>query len=150
MIKKKKAGLESLFITSSLQSKEAAIKDPTELFIKIVEYILDRAPGEYATAQDLFNDMTKKFDDVLKIMKDNFERWKKTEAPQLLKTMGIELMDQKNKAEFEITDESLQQGQPAPEQQVPGQPGEETPEEEEGPTLDENFFEEEQSPKQGI
>lgn len=141
MLHKKRAGLETLAM-NGLKTTTAVMKDPTELFIKIVEYILDRAPGEYATAEELYADMTKKFDGVLTIMKDNFERWKKTEAPQLLKTMGIELMDNKDKADFEINDTNLDKGleggiQDAPQQQAK----EQAEEEDKGPTLDENFFE---------
>ena len=140
MSNKKRAGLESLAMYG-FKTTTAVMKDPTELFIKIVEYILDRAPGEYATAEELYNDMTEKFDSVLTIMKDNFERWKKTEAPQLLKTMGIELMDSKDKADFEINDTNLDKNLQEGISDKPQQGKEEAEEEDKGPTLDENFFE---------
>lgn len=72
--------------------KTSKVTDPTEIFAKVLDYILGRIPNRFNNLEECetkFNDL---FKEAVTVVQDNYNRFFKTELRGNLKNYNIEIM----------------------------------------------------------
>ncbi len=72
--------------------KTAKVTDPTEVFSRVLDYIIGRIPNRFNTLEECEEKFNSLFKECLTVVQDNYNRFYKTELRGNLKGFGIEIM----------------------------------------------------------